>query len=1262
MSSMSRAAFFGWALAVAGFIALCRHLSPQHDTTEDDKQGQMFNHQSKAEKTNNKGQDQDFQIIFKVFLRPVTAEDNHKSASDLKQETQDYVRTAFKVDSKVQIKVRSAVVDSFSNARIATLSFSKIPDSIKQDSTTQETISRSKDLPDISLDLNLDFDGLTPLFSGGIEQQSLDIVAVHGLGGHAIGSYKAENEDNMWLRDNLPRDLPNCRIYTFGYSSRVPDSSSFQTLYDLGLTLQKLLEQLVIHNKEAVDKLFKSNNTLALELIRGILFFGTPNQGMDNSKFLAMAEGGPNEDLLKSLGYDSETLRRQASDFENAIKSPRLKNLEIFSYFETELSRTYKKIDGKWKKEGELVKLVDRNSATNGRPGDDQKPMLKYRSFSSKPSWHSKWMKDFLENEIPQACKSQSLRIIIIVDAIDECIDECDEEDRTDIMSFLRSLISKSDGDNLRIFVSFSPGKVSEEGDIDMAHHNHKDIATYVQNKLSTLPETKLSISPRSNRSIPVDIQKRAQGMFLWAEIACNKAIEMDAKGKPAEAILQAIESLPKKLDDMFLEVVEDVTPEDAGETLKLFRWICFAQRPLSIAELRYAIMIDPGMKETSIDEIHKNPNFRKEQRDMIRAIFYLSRGLAKIVNRTREDHWLMRPKHYRSTLYATEHEKEVRFIHECVHEFLLTRGLGRLTGSHSSDSDEEVTSSGHSQLSRSCLKYLSMKECLLCGSSTDAKELPTADFLEYASSSWLFHTEHVERAKKPQHDVLKLLQWPSANIFNNWIRVRPQFLTLEQTSAQNLVPHYTPGPSLLHILAAHGLVSLLEDIFGSSDDEGNRANVKSPTDDPFVKDEEMSGEHDKAVISCFEPIKVNADVQDDAGGTPLWYAVNANQTAAAKLLLKIKHVKHVNPNPIFWLGFSPLQLAACRGSAEIMEVFFEFPERRIDVIELLVDHAATNWFHGPEVIKILIDKGLPEVKLTEALVIAVANNNGSTPDVLRTLIQDARLEKDLSEQILAPILRRFDLETVQIFLQKRCSKMAISEDILLAAAGNDRDGPRILEFLLTREISATRITNEVVKTVAMNRKGPMMMKSFLERGLEIEITPEVLYSALRNWHHGAKVMRRLLQRTVPVIDWKRTLRAATEAIDTDSAQEMMMVLLEERESELKSALASEYIGVRFLVRVLSRWTKGEQVVNLMLRSGYFPMSISDTTITEATKNCYGYPLIKFLLQWKGEEVRPLLSAEVWREARQSWGDSLAESILSEDSSDSEDPHVKQTT
>ena len=585
----------------------------------------------------------------------------------------------------------------------------------------------------------------------------------------------------------------------------------------------------------------------------------------------------------------------------------------------------------------------------------------KYDDMSDHPSWEQQWMREFLEKELPQACKFQP--IVILVDAIDEC----SQEDRTCVMEFIGRLLSESPKGDLRICVSYSPGEVTEEANIDMALNNYEDIAKLVHNKLSALPKIKLSVSLESERSIPMDIQKRAQGMFLWAEIACNKVVQMDRHGKSAPAILLAIESLPEQLDDMFLDLLKAVHPEDAEESLRLFRWICFATKPLSVEQLQYAIMMDPEMKETSIKEIHENPKFRGDQRDMIRAILHLSRGLAKI----------------NSSLFWPN---SVELIHDSVHDFLLSRGLRVLEGStgssYSIEEAEDATSNGHFYLSRSCVKYLSMKEHDLWTSKGGYYEFVSSfPLLVYAATSWTFHTEQAESAKKSQDDLLQILQWHLSDIFNAWVGFCDKYrLYKDFHSGLSIVNFPVPGVTLLHVLAGHGITSLLTLVLSSSKVDDNKEDSTCQTKFSLATDKNQN----RAIKPSVEVGQVNFNQQDRNERTPLWYAAAADQTAAAKLLLTIGHA---NPNTEDWEGVSPLNQAARTGCGKTMEVFFRHSERDIKVTQEMLGTAASNELHGQEVMEFLLETKLPEVRLTPDLVGIAARNTESGPDVIRLLM-----------------------------------------------------------------------------------------------------------------------------------------------------------------------------------------------------------------------------------------------------------------------------------
>lgn len=48
----------------------------------------------------------------------------------------------------------------------------------------------------------------------------------------------------MWLRDALPEDLPQSRIFIYGYDAESVDSRSFESITDLGIQFQQSIKEI----------------------------------------------------------------------------------------------------------------------------------------------------------------------------------------------------------------------------------------------------------------------------------------------------------------------------------------------------------------------------------------------------------------------------------------------------------------------------------------------------------------------------------------------------------------------------------------------------------------------------------------------------------------------------------------------------------------------------------------------------------------------------------------------------------------------------------------------------------------------------------------------------------------------------------------------------------------------------------------------------------------------------------------------------------
>ncbi|KAH6973012.1 hypothetical protein BKA56DRAFT_646039 [Ilyonectria sp. MPI-CAGE-AT-0026] len=249
------------------------------------------------------------------------------------------------------------------------------------------------------LTLDHSFYGISTLYTPPPEDHKVDVIAISGLGGHSFGSFKEKGGDYMWLRDSLPYDLtfqdtniPMVRTMIYGYESKVWESTNMQNLEDLATALHTSLLALaskstmrpiifIAHSlggliiKQTVISLSKSSvedDINLLQAVRGIAFFGVPNDGMDISSLIPMAGDGPNRFLLESINrINSQILTMQQREFYKALGEEG--EAEIVCFYETVESPTAQKDEhGDWKMNGPSKVLVTKSSATVCRPWENR--------------------------------------------------------------------------------------------------------------------------------------------------------------------------------------------------------------------------------------------------------------------------------------------------------------------------------------------------------------------------------------------------------------------------------------------------------------------------------------------------------------------------------------------------------------------------------------------------------------------------------------------------------------------------------------------------------------------------------------------------------------------------------------------------------------------------------------------------------------------------------------------------------------------------
>jgi ankyrin repeat protein len=537
--------------------------------------------------------------------------------------------------------------------------------------------------------------------------------------------------------------------------------------------------------------------------------------------------------------------------------------------------------------------------------------------------WQESELLGFLEASLPVALESYSIRIFV------DAPDECGEDTAVGLVETFQTLISKVPQTSSNFSICFAcrhyPILNTGRGlEVCVDHENGKDISKFVQSKLQSyqLGDGKLG-------DLIID---KASGVFQWASLVVDSVSKLNRKGYGINKIVAEIQRIPQNLDELYRSLLDSIPEEDKRQSLKLVQWICFAMRPLTLDELRYALVLDANCPYKSLRECQGAEEYIDGNDAIERRVTDLSCGLAETL--------------------VSRHERTVQFIHQSVKDFFVQGGIRIL--------DSKVTAidlaigKAHYQLSRSCIRYIAMEEighytAMEKDQSRSFNELESElnskfPFINCAVKSWAIHAEQAEAKNIRQVDLLGLLTQPANVFFERWISLYSQ---IDWYSA-DCPPK---GTTFLHTASRYGLTSVLsadpKELFDSAmqihslDDvgwtplfyaavRGHGIVVKVLLEnnaDPDWKDYYgltpllyAAAKGHQLVVKELLAGGADPDSKDRNGWTPLLYAADGGHEAVVELLVQ----KKININAQDNIGATALHWVAWRGYGEVMALLLK--------------------------------------------------------------------------------------------------------------------------------------------------------------------------------------------------------------------------------------------------------------------------------------------------------------------------------------------------
>ncbi|RYO96337.1 hypothetical protein DL765_011608 [Monosporascus sp. GIB2] len=502
----------------------------------------------------------------------------------------------------------------------------------------------------------------------------------------------------------------------------------------------------------------------------------------------------------------------------------------------------------------DLVKIFQERRKNMGEPGEKWK-------------WHLRELQDSFESSLPKVLERRPVWLFV------DALDECGEDDAVRLASKFRSLLNGLPPTAVkRLHICFScrhypiPAGLDGAPEICLEDENKRDISAYVQARLS---ENRVQME----LTILDLITARASGVFMWARLVVERILSLERQGEGWKKIERVICSIPSDLDNLYQEHVQKMYDKPAS--LKLIQWICFAIRPLSLEELRWAMVVDPDCTYKSLQQCQGAEDYACDCDVMKRRVIALTCGLAETV--------------------PSSGRRVVQFIHQSVQDFFLEKGLSALDDNLKPTETETtkadlVIGIAHYRLSRTCIRYLAMEEIAqsissdnLCSESDSDFDLEYElkskfRFLDYATTLWIAHVQQSEARNKSQDDLLDYFAWPSEALLQVWVEVYNILLGDPDLCLPS-------GASMTHIASRYQLLGPLRVILQRADHVGIDIDGKDKYGRTPLSWAARFG-HETVVQQLLTTGKVDVNAKDKNGRTPLsWAAGNGHTTIVQQLL-----------------------------------------------------------------------------------------------------------------------------------------------------------------------------------------------------------------------------------------------------------------------------------------------------------------------------------------------------------------------------------------
>ncbi|KAL6694003.1 ankyrin repeat protein [Trichoderma pleuroticola] len=685
--------------------------------------------------------------------------------------------------------------------------------------------------------------------------------------------------------------------------------------------------------------------------------------------------------------------------------------------------------------------------------------------------------------------KSSSAEIICVLDALDECNENRRKEfvgmlerlynpgNTSLIPSKLKFLITSRPYENLGIsFNRFSSSMtyLHVDGD-DKSEHISKEINHVIDIKLNDIAR---DFSQRDRDMISYRLKSMENRTYLWLHLILGIIEDQLSSYSRGADVEEFLSQLPSQVADAYEKILSKSQDKKKVETI--LQIVLVATRPLSLDEANCALTLA------------------------------LEKGSVSSEERLRHKLW---PRNrFKATLqnlcglFISIHDSRLSFIHQTAREFLIhpecaATWKGRLNLSKS-----------HGILSEACINYLQILDPS-CQHPKDAYPLFPYAAETWPLHFRLQDADSTEILRKPARELCRISDprtrcWINGSGMSYYKNKLPDlhlatYLGLAAIVHDMIAYEHADGneeidcfKTPLHIAILQGHLDVMKTLLVSAHERKITCNESHMM--------AAAGHRQKAgpmitmlLEKCSDEVNVAESVLLRAAKNP-WKGGTA---AFASLLSRGGNEVKITEKMVSEI--------ALEGSVETMALLLN---ERGDEFKITKDVIISATLNKREMLHLLLQRRRHEIEITEAVIRASIQTH--YPETLK-LVLDNVDDKDITAHLVAAAADACfqGPAKIRLLLNKGGHEIRITEDVLKAAAGNRYSGLEIVTLLLDRYGHEIEMTEDIVKAAVQNDKqGLGIVSLLLDRcGHEITITEDVVKEALRNWYCGPDIMSLLL-------------------------------------------------------------------------------------------------------------------------------------------------------